>query len=342
MGDSDSDSDAELTTRNNRSINTRGRADIDSSSEDESSSDDDTAPATTRAQSRMQARSVAFGLTEDVEDSSQLGPAPVTWREVVLNYRYSGSVAQLRADPEAAKLALQNEEANVFGDWQGERTKNHICGGVEIVGLKSDFPVSLQIYAEGAAGEEARRSVSADGTRGAFTAWPNMEFHDDGDGAVALIARNSEADKHPFLEKYPGWNLDNLETGITHISEQKSVIRNDHPLIGVFNKARVSTGKTALTAKDEAPAGFFTAVRRDVEPTLERLKSTMTDKLQIQDLHNLSVRFARAFGAQAGGAPEWDDPAELYDGLSNARSKQGALEEPRSLYVKLRVRYRVI
>lgn len=348
MGDSDSDSDAELTKRSKRTANgfaTRGRAD-DTSSEDESSSDEEEAPR----------RGIAFGLTEDLEDDSPVSsPASVTWREVTLSYRYSGSVADLKEHPEKATLLLQNEKANVFGEWGGDRTKNHICGGVDIVGLKNNFPVSLQIYADGAAGNDARTSVSCDCTRGAFTAWPKMDFNGEGDNSVALIARNSEADQHPFLKKYPGWNLDNVENGITHISEVKTVIQNDHPIVGVFNRARIATGKAPLTSKNEQPAGFFTAIRADVGPALERVKAMMTNKLQFQDMHNLSVRFSRAFGnnAAAGGgaapadneedaAPAWDDPVELFEGLSNPTSKKAALNEPCSLYVKLRVRYRVI
>lgn len=289
----------------------------------------------------------------EVEEPKRVVELPATPADhgletVRVSYRLCASLNDLKEGKVNASLKLSENARNIFDGLETGRSKNHICAGLKVVEYSHNFPCSLQIDVAGLTGIESAKAFTQAGSRGAFTMRPNGDFADETNG-VELTTGNDRAHQSPFLQKYNGWNLNNVDKGITWASDGiNALVEKDHPICEYYNASLRAQGQKPIGQQDMlSGTNMFMCKASDVKDCLENLKQGMLTNLKITDLHDVSFNVKRAYGepdAQTG-AIEWDDEEEIYDGLAdpaNVRGREAALGKKRTLYLTAAFKMRAL
>ncbi len=282
------------------------------------------------------------------------------WNFATVAFRLSSSLRQLASKPENAVIGISPEAIGIFESEdflssnadKDSRSSNHLLGGVTLKGYRNEFPVSLQMNLEGIPNK--RKHYTSDGNPGAFI----FLKKDKARNIHVSLNEGTGNSNSPFLRNYPGWNLTNIADGINELdattnSQLATLIRADHPIIGMFNKTKISQGEKALTVNDQSPMGYFTAKRDDATKCLNSLKQTMEKTLQIKNLYKTQIRFTRAFPNTINAknsiietigqsANNWMDSEELFDNVSKVESegKKLLLDKKYTLHLDITFKYK--
>ena len=277
---------------------------------------------------------------------------PVTQADIGLetvrvSYRLCASLNDLKKGKVQARLQLNKEAKNIFDSLENGRSKNHICAGLKVVEYSHNFPCSLQVDVAGLNGVESAKSFTQSGARGAVTLRPNAEFADETNG-VELTSGNDRAHQSPFLQKYSGWNLNNVDKGITFASDGiNALVEQNHPICEYYNASLKAQGQEPIGQRDLlAGTTLFMCKANDVKDCLESLRNGMTNNLKITDLHDVAFNIKRAYGeANDEGEIAWDDDEEIYDTLAdteNPRARSGVMDKKRVLYLTAAFKMRAL
>lgn len=267
------------------------------------------------------------------------------WKEVEVQYYLCASLNDLESGAKEAVLKL-SDRAMAFGEKDGKRSQNHICGGVHVTEIDSTFPASLQLDVDGMKTDSPIKRMTHEGSSGALTIRPKSSFSDV-EGIQIVTGNSNVADKSAFLRDYANWNPDNVDNGITYAEDEdgdeQAFVKQGHPVISYFNEARRDAGQAPLTA-DELLEGtkLYMASAVDTRKCLAALKKAMSSRLQIQDLYKVQFKLRRARGEIAEGmdAPAWNDPTEVGDAVHGQNSREALMKTPYKLYLGVKYKYK--
>lgn len=319
-----------------------------------SSSDDE--PSYRNPARRVQGRSKSGGRT--VRMHSLSGPTRVSaaaaaeaaapsesdWKEVRVMYRLSSSLRELADGNKEALLKLSDKALQIFDDSPDKRSENHICGGMSVVEYDSTFPVSMHLDVNGVKADTPIKSFTSTGSSGAMTIRPKSSFSDV--KGLQIAAGNLDmAEKSAFLRDYKGWNLNNVEQGITFaVNGENAFVEAGHPVISYFNAVLEEDGDDPLTEDDLLPGtNMFMTSAEDTRVCLASLKRTMQQRLQIQNLYNVSFALRRAHGEpDDDGNVAWDDAEEVLDGVQGQKTADALLDTKRTFYATVAYKFRTL
>jgi hypothetical protein len=271
--------------------------------------------------------------------------AEETWKTVDVQFYLSASLNELAEGAKAPELKISEHVKNAFGETNGERSKNHICGGISIVDIGSTFPVSLHLDVAGLDSPAPAKCMTADGSSGACTIRPHASFSHPV-GKEIFAGNKAAAENSVFLKAYSGYTLDSVENGITYVEDEDgehALIKKSHPVIGLFNDARHQIGQGPLTEADLLDkTQLYIASAADTRKCLNILKGLMQKRLQIQNLYGVSFKLRRASGEIEEGQdqPAWNDLAEVGDGIQGQQSRERMLSQQNKLYVTAQYKYK--
>lgn len=348
--DFDSSSDEEAPVRKGR---ISGRQAAESSSDEEESRSNASAR---RVQGRTGASAQANGRSVRVHSlsgptrvslhtaSAAASPVELEWKEVSVSYRLSASLRELANGTKKPVLKLSDGAMKIFDNSDGKRSENHICGGVTVTDYDSTFPASLHLDVKGIKSGGSTNSFTQTGGSGALTVRPKASFSDV--KGIEIAAGNMEmAQKSKFLHEYKGWNLNNVNNGVTFCADgTNAMIEGDHPIVAYYNAVLEQDGEEPLTEDDLLPGtNMFMAKALDVRECLASLKRTMQENLQIQNLYNVSFELSRAYGKpDDDGNIAWDDSDEIHEGVQGQKTADAILNAPRQFYATVTFKHRTL
>jgi hypothetical protein len=311
-------------------------SEYDSSSDSYSSSDEEPTKM-------MKSGSRVKNSKAEANNTTRVMELPATeadfgMQTVRVSYRICASLNDLKKGKVDASLKINEKARNIFDSLEEGRSKNHICSNLKVVEYSHNFPCSLQLDVEGLHGVDSAKSFTQSGARGAFTMRPNADFADETTG-VELTAGTSRAHQSPFLQKYTGWNLDNVDRGITFAADGiNALVESDHPICEYYNASLKLQGQDEIGEQDLLPGTkMFMCKAKDVKDCLNSLKKGMSENLNISDLHNVSFNLRRAYGEPSDdGTIAWDADEDLFDNLAdptNARAREAVENKKRTLYL---------
>jgi hypothetical protein len=273
------------------------------------------------------------------------------WQVCELAFVFARSLSQLAADPGASVITLDKDINGVFRRTKAdaaassERTRNHILGGMELVSFKNGFDCTLTMAVDTKTDSNYRFTSS--GAAGVYTFFPRSHAFFSPRERPQLVRGGANADMR-FLKKYPGRNLDNIDEGITHVTQDWSLVRSDHPCVTLFNNQLVRRGDAPLGKADEGTTpDHYTLPRKETESCLKGLREKMQDRLKITDLYALGLRFDRGFVAGKRSSPgaidnNWLNEMEIFDNVTDEDVRDCAVNEVKSLYLTVELRYKVV
>ena len=267
------------------------------------------------------------------------------WKEVEVQYYMCASLNDLESGAKDAVLKLA-DRAMAFGGKDGNRTKNHICGGVHVTEIDSTFPCSLHLDVDGMETDSPIVRMTHEGSSGALTIRPKSSFSNP-EGIQIVTGNSNVADKSAFLRDYATWTPDNVDTGITYAEdedgEEQAFLKKGHPVISYFNEARRDAGEQPLTDENLLEGTkLFMASATDTRKCLAALKKAMSSRLQIQDLYKVQFNLRRARGEVAEGKtqPAWNDETEVGDAVHGQNSREALMKTPNKLYITVKYKYK--
>ncbi len=287
----------------------------------------------------------------------------ISWNNVTVTYLFRNSLRDLAASPDASIVRISSEANGIFEPMNTraetdthdspapipqKRSSNHLLGGMWITEYHNEFPVSIQMKVDGIYNTE--RSYTSEGVPGTFTFIKNTS---ELNVKISLNEGSGNANS-PFLKQFPGWNLENIDTGITPLPNgDLSIIVANHPVIGMFNKAKIAKREAPFSLADQGPPGHFVASKADAEKCLKTIKENMKKHLQLKNLYDISLQLSRAFTSTGrvssavktigSETNTWSDGEEIFgEGISRKNGQQALLGEKNSLYVKILYKYAIV
>ncbi len=342
IGDESQEDEEEY--ENGRGRNSRIESKRTNESESESESDDDDDDENEESQKKIKSRPVP--------------ESKVNWSATHITFKIAGSLSDFAKKPkkccnfisknakgifESTKQQQQQQQISSKSD--DTRTKNHMCIGISLTKVESDFPCSLALNVDGINIPNENKTFTSNGNSGSFIITPNMK-HDSQEG-IPLNQKSRDIDS-PFIKNFPGWNLGNIHEGITHMNTKMSLIAENHPVVVMFNSVRMKRSEEPLNEENQPIKGFYNANRKDTEICLQKIKDKMQEHLKIQDLYNMGVSISRAFTENPtpiNGINEdkkigtWLDATEIFEGISGPNSQRRIIDEKHNLYVTFKVEY---
>lgn len=297
------------------------------------------------------AGSTTAALAAAVETSA----SPVVDKKLVTVY-YSlaaspNDLASGRVDP---VLSLPAATKGVFDDASntGERSRDHVVYSAKVVSISNGFPFALGIDLTGhdGTGTAVGKCVvdSGDGkcvaANRVVNAGQQVTFPD---GARVYAGNGHLADKQSFVSMFPGYNLQNIASGIQKFAEytgdsgSKCLVPYGHPVTAYFNEVRRAEGASELSESDFAPGTrMFVADSDDTETCLDDLRASLSKNTV--DLHDLGFTIKRVIGniANDRDSPEFTDTEELKTTFASNAMTTAALSQTKRLVVGVEYEYR--
>ncbi|KKL03793.1 hypothetical protein LCGC14_2622580, partial [marine sediment metagenome] len=199
--------------------------------------------------------------------------------------------------------------------------------------------------ADGGRAAERVPPLPPDGLLATHTFFPKTSAED-----VRLeLAQGAGNPDSEFLKKYPGWNIQNLESGINWLSDgQQALVPRDSPIVELYNDVREREGLPVLGAQDEDVTGYFTTKQSEARRCIDLMRSSLHQYLQMSNLYDTKFSISRTYTSAPPSASEprhkmWKDNAEIFDDVPPKQSAQAIrMAEPFSLYVKVLFRYKAV
>ncbi len=273
-----------------------------------------------------------------------VAPSDSDWKQVRISFRLATTLRQLANGESKAELKLSDKAMAIFDDSPDKRSENHICGGMSVVEYDNTFPATLHLDVMGVKADTPVKSFTSTGSSGALTFRPKSSF--SGENGLKIAAGNVEmAEQSAFLRDYKGWNLNNVEKGITYAANgEQAFVEAGHPVVSYFNAVLEEDGEEPLTERDliEGTNMFMTSAE-DTRVCLASLKRTMQQRLQIQNLYNVSFGLRRAHGElDDEGNVAWDDEEEIFDGLQGRHTGDAILDAKRTFCATIAYKFRTL
>ncbi len=292
-----------------------------------------------------------------ITDSVVAAAPEADWSEVNISYYLSASMSDLATGRVKPVMKLAAGAMAIFDENHETRSKDHICGGVFITEVRSDFPGTMHLDVEGVSAAPGCKSVTHDGSRGQFTITPRMAFSSEA-GVLIAASNSAKVEQMMFLKQYPGWNLGNIHVGVQEVADAQgkivAMIDKNHPVVAYFNAARDKAGVGPLQDKDLMEGtNFYLASPDDARTCMSSLKASMRDRLQIQNLYDVGLRLRRARASvdaplEGDDAPAegddvdrtWISPEEVLDGMTRATAPNHVMNAQHKIYVTAKILYR--
>lgn len=263
-------------------------------------------------------------------------------KEVKVMFRVSGSMNGFASDSGATMLGISQTAHNrIFG-----KGKQHIIKGLTLTRVNSTFPVSLLWDIHDVRGIEKEEVFTQTGASGVYVSMPN-EKNDA--IAIPLIKESSKPDAK-FLRVFPGWTLENIDTGVAKLGRGKASVCVDHPVVAVLKRAYEKKGATPDLQEFQ---GFYFVTEKLLDTGMRILKKDMEAGLPITNLNQLKLSISRAVtstsddkvgahGKEDTGTAQsqWVDTAEIGNNIRMRGFKKGLMDEEYAAYVELKIRYR--
>ena len=273
--------------------------------------------------------------------TSRLAETPI--KSVKVWFRISGSMNKFASSSDATMMEIAGQSSGIFG-----KGTQHIVKGIHLIRLHSTFPVSLLWDIHDVRGVEKKRVFTQTGASGAFISAPQEKR--DGGVAVPLIDESSKPDAQ-FLKVFPGWTLDNIDTGIAKLGLGQASVQTNHPVVAVIKRAYERAGGT--NRLEEKHAGFFFVTEGLLDRSMELLKKDMQRGLPITNLNKLKLSISRAVtstadnkvgshGKEDTGAAQsqWKDMAEIGQNIRMRHLSRNLMDEEFSAYAELQIYFR--
>lgn len=287
------------------------------------------------------------------------------WSEVKIAYYLSASMDDFAKGRVEPVMKLSDSAMAIFDESPETRTANHICGGVFVTEVKSDFPSTMHLDVDGVSAAPGTKSVTHEGSRGQFTVSPRMQFSSE-NGVLIAASNERKVEQMKFLQQFPGWNLGNINNGVQEVADSQgnvhALIDKNHPVVAYFNAARAKAKLGDLTDRDLMEnTNFYQASPEDARTCMDSLKGSMRNRLQIQNLYDVSFRLRRARATvvddadaaddDAAAAAEGDDvvvdrtwisPDEVLDGVTRSTAPSHVMNAKHKIYVTAKILYRTL
>ncbi|KKL60887.1 hypothetical protein LCGC14_2200830 [marine sediment metagenome] len=302
----------------------------------------------------------------------------INWNTSYITFKITGSLNDFAENPEKTKDFISEYAKGIFESGKGTksgqqdiesgkgtksgqdiesktesreqetRSENHMLVGLSLIKIDSDFPCTLALNITGVDIPDENKTFTSSGICASYIIPPKMK-HDSVDG-IQLNEKSRDIENR-FLQSYPGRHLGNISEGIIHLSKDASLVRYNHPVIALFNRARTSQNKPPLNLDDLSVRDHYQATRKDTDKCLSVLKKEMQKHLKIQDLYKMGVTIDRAFTKKSPinginqaftakkNKSKWLDDTEIYEGITNANAKTRISQEVHNLYVTLKAEF---
>lgn len=286
-------------------------------------------------------RTVSFSWSGSLLDLS--GGTNITSMMQISSAAVPSIFSQKQNKPVAARPPAPAGRRNVGAKAAVEKTPStrYIVREVTLKDFKNTFPCSLNLNIDGVKGL-VHSAYTSDGTPSSYVIFPKTKAYN----VNATLFNNQNGHNIKFLRMFPGWDVDNIETGIVHIDELTSVVQEGHPCLEMLNRTAIQSGQPPITSQPQSLLGYYNVLRSNLTTVLNLLKKDMEEGLPITDMIHFGLNFNRAFvsnnhsnGPKAIGNA-WLDSREIYDGYNTETSKNTVNQKTNSLYVTLEIEYK--
>lgn len=304
----------------------------------------------------------------------------INWNTSYITFKITGSLSDFAENPEKSKDFISEYAKGIFESGKGTksgqqdieskkgtksgqdieskkgtesrqqetRSEHHMLVGLSLIKIDSDFPCSLALNVTGVNIPDENKTFTSSGICASYIIPPKMKY-DSRDG-IELNEKSRDIENR-FLQSYPGRHLGNIQEGIIHISKDLCLVKYNHPVIALFNNARVRQNKSPLSADNQSIRKHYTATKKDTDKCLSVLKKEMEKHLKIQDLYKMGVAIDRAFTKKSPmnginqaftakkNKSKWLDDTEIYEGITTTNGKTRISQEVHSLYVTLKAEF---
>lgn len=302
--------------------------------------------------------SEASGVDEEYEEEAPkkklkvVPPPPIKWHKEKVNVRFTGSPRGFSMDPSLATVKIDADSPPIFeGDTEFDpnlpvkKSTNHQIGGIAITRYKNEFDFSVSVSTN-LLPLEHHRSHDTAGNSGIFTVFPNESVSSIREEICGQIGDPESS----LLSKYPAYNLDNLEEGITHMSTPAntpengkvkcSLIPSGHPLVEVFSQ---KDGRNSNVKPLKQLDNSIKASTQDTLRLIELIRNETRKKVKGVNLYGAEFTIQRAFVENSPNDGEsWKAEAELFDNIVFDKAKEDGLDTLKSLYLTFEITYRLL
>lgn len=149
-----------------------------------------------------------------------------------------------------------------------------------------------------------------------------------------------------FFTRYPGYTIDNLDTGIAYVND-KAVIQKTHPVVNMITMDAKSKDKNPKKVFKSFSKTHYQVDSALVIDTVNALKSNLQARIPTVKENELKMNIMRSVTSQThsekvNNQNSWRDGAEIYDNVLSEQSKPGILSKTYSFTASFRVKYRSI
>jgi hypothetical protein len=276
----------------------------------------------------------------------QQSPSPAQQEEgeietVSVAFHWTGSLSGLDSKKTGTEEVSLFPKSGALGDRMGEKN-SHVLYSVELTEWKNDFPCSLGISLKGAHEESLRKVVTTSNKLVQAVLLPNTTCIEGATRNTVIYQQNHDSGSL-FWTRYKGYNLSNIDDGITTISDGMAVVKEGHPVMEVLQIAASTTGKVKV---DPPTKGFYMVHRQAINDCMDMLKKEMSTHLKLLTPSDLKLEFKRSHGSQTDSQgtvdTDWTCESEIFDGAPTEKIRERVLKKNYSVWGTLQFKMKHI
>lgn len=239
--------------------------------------------------------------------------------ESEIMFTFSGTINALGVSSSCCVKASENISVPVNSVKDGVtgvsmHNGKHIIKDIQITHYDNRFPISLVTEVVGIeAPVSTTRKYTHYGRSGHEILLPEAAR----DVNKTIMQFNSARGVN-FAKKYPGFNADNLRTGITPLGEGKSLVAQNHPVVALYdkymdaNKDEVEPGeKLSKKIGKKEIHGFRVMENMSIEYLLKSLENEVKKNMPLASLSDISIKFSPNTESTTEGKNTWEHAIEL-------------------------------
>lgn len=273
---------------------------------------------------RWMTKNVTFRFSASLQDLAESKRKPYCTISENAKAMFKDPNEELKSDADKRKKSSKRSvRNNSDSNGTSKSNANHIVGEIKLIEYRNNFPCSLKMRMSGIKTSESKSFTSDD----SICDYVLLPKTDRFGYPITLVERSASVDT-PFLEKFPGYTLDNIEQGITNFDDSRTLVPVNHPIVATINQVRLDQGKDELNpddAKHSPVVGFYVVERTTVDSFMGSLKADMENFLPLTNLYKLSPTFSRAFTGDSTEsstdhlslATSWTNGTEIFENLAS-------------------------
>jgi len=261
-------------------------------------------------------------------------------KSVMVTYMLRASLNELADGTVAPELKLPEGAKDFFDTGRDAASKHHVLYGAKIMAVKNGFPVAFTVdVADDSNFSVCTKCVTDAGagrtSTGAHLIAANETSSFGARGMDILRGYGANIDKQKFAQQYPGYNLDNIDSGVQYVSDaagEQALVRYGHPVAMYFDAILRAQGAVPLTEKDLVKGSrSYIGDANDIKKCMVKLREQL--QKNTINLYDMKFDISRAFGDFEPGAskPSFDEWSEVRMSCASDATARAILDQKKIL-----------